>query len=464
MFDIHDLPGLKVTVMGLGLHGGGAASAGFFARHGARVTVTDTKAEALLASSMEKLAGLGIRYVLGRHEKEDFLSADLVIKNPAVPADNPFLSLAGRVETDISVFLSLCASPLLAVTGTKGKSTAASAMHHVLARVFPGARLGGNITISPLEFLDELMTADPAPPVVLELSSWQLGDLRGNSVLKPKVSVITNILPDHQNRYRGMEDYVDDKKVIYGFQDGSDTTICNYDDPWGRIFAAGTGGRVAWFSRSALPLPLDGAWVEAGRGLSRLGTETGVLVPEQVLVPGVHGKLNLLAAGLACFSYGLSPEVISPALAQFPGIEHRLERVGTVGGVPAYNDSAATIPEATAAAVGSFSGPVTLIMGGTDKKLDFSPLLDVSFAPEHIILLEGSAGEKIRDVLGRRGLAFRGPFSRLEDALNEAVSLCSKNGVIVFSPGCASFEMFQNEFDRGKQFKKLLSAAAGFLP
>lgn len=457
-----DLPGLRVTVMGLGLHGGGVSSAAFFARHGCDVTVTDMKDEASLEASIRKLNGLPIRYVLGRHEEADFSRTDVVIKNPAVPSGNRFLSLAGRVETDISVFLSLCDSPVLAVTGTKGKSTAVSALHHVLKFVRPDARLGGNITLSPLEFLDEILNAPERPPVVLELSSWQLGDLKGNPAFKPKIAAITNIMPDHQNRYAGMDDYVADKKLIYGFQDKDDITLCNRDDAYGKVFASETGGTVRYFSSSPLPSAVQGGYIHEEKG--KVCTPGGVteIVPAVLRVPGEHARLNLLVAGLCAHYFGVRDSVIRQGLAGFPGVEHRLEYVGCADGARVFNDSAATIPEAVAAAVRSFKEPVILIMGGTDKKLDFSPLMDVSFAPEHIILLDGSAVFKAKDALKARDLRWDGPFATLKEAVELGLSLCSPGKVLVFSPGCASFEMFQNEFDRGRRFKELITAAIGW--
>ncbi|MDR3200153.1 MAG: UDP-N-acetylmuramoyl-L-alanine--D-glutamate ligase, partial [Spirochaetales bacterium] len=150
MNDATEIAGLKITVMGLGLNGGGLESARFFAQNGARVTVTDLRGEDILAPSLKELEGLPIRYVLGRHEEADFEDAGIVIKNPAVRPDSPYLALARRVETDMSVFLSLCRGPVLAVTGSKGKSSTASALHYGLQKSFPGSRLGGNITTSPL--------------------------------------------------------------------------------------------------------------------------------------------------------------------------------------------------------------------------------------------------------------------------------------------------------------------------
>lgn len=458
---LHDLPGLKVTVMGLGLHGGGVSSAAFFARHGCDVTVTDMKDEAYLEPSVRKLNGLSVRFVLGGHEDADFSRADVVIKNPAVPADNPFLSLARRIETDISVFLSLCDSPVLAVTGTKGKSTTVCALHHVLKMAHPDSKLGGNITLSPLEFLDGLLASRSRPPVVLELSSWQLGDLKGNPVFKPKIAAITNIMPDHQNRYAGMDDYVSDKKLIYAFQDEDDVTLCNRDDAYGRVFAGETRGAARYFSSSPLPPGEPGGYIAGGKGMVRTPGGDTEIVPAVLRVPGGHARLNLLVAGLAAHYFGVSGSVIRDGLAGFPGVEHRLEYTGTIGGARVFNDSAATIPEAAAAAVLSFKEPVILIMGGTDKKLDFSPLMDVSFAPEHVILLEGSAAAKVKSVLEMRKLPWSGPFANFKEAVEAGLALCLPGKVLVFSPGCASFEMFQNEFDRGRRFKELITAAIG---
>jgi len=167
------LQGWRVTVMGLGRHGGGVASAAFFASRGARVTVTDLRTSVELSGSMQKLEPYHIRYVLGEHRNHDFVDADLIIKNPAVPSHSPYLALGRRrgipIETDVSIFLRCSTNPVLAVTGTKGKSTVASAIHHGLARDFPQARLGGNITVSPLIFLSGVR-AYPDALVVLEFS------------------------------------------------------------------------------------------------------------------------------------------------------------------------------------------------------------------------------------------------------------------------------------------------------
>ena len=232
------LDGARVTVMGLGLHGGGAAAARFCAERGAKVTVTDLQREEKLAGSIETLSDLPIRFVLGRHEPEDFTGADIVVKNPAVPRNARYLAMAERVETDISLFLRECAVPIIAVTGTKGKSTTVSAIHYGLTRAGYRSHLGGNITISPLTFLDEVNGESDAAPgpadaggrrvVVLEVSSFQLGDLLLTphpDLFKPRVSVITNIFEDHQDYYGSMEAYVAAKRIIYRFRERTPTRI-----------------------------------------------------------------------------------------------------------------------------------------------------------------------------------------------------------------------------------------------
>jgi UDP-N-acetylmuramoylalanine--D-glutamate ligase len=456
---------MKVTVMGLGLNGGGLPTALWFARRGAEVTVTDLRDEATLKESMDGLAGQGVRYVLGRHDEADFSGADLVMKNPAVSPASPFLRAAREkgvpVETDLSVFLSVAKNPLIAVTGSKGKSTTASAIAFAVSRVFRGAKLGGNITVSPLSFLDELT---PEAPVVLELSSWQLGDLRGRGLLKPAVSVFTVILPDHLDKYGGMEDYVADKKVIFQEQDAGQCALFNADDPWQKDFARETRARSLLYSGVPLPAETAGAWLEGGQGVSRIAGGAPCHILGASRLEGRHNRMNLLCAGLALHAFGLKAEVIRKALAEFPGIEHRLELVREWEGMRFYNDSAATIPHATAEALRALPAPVILITGGTDKNIDFAPLSEVARIPAAIVLLAGTGTEKMRAVFDAAGAPYDGPFPSLQEALTRAVERArqlSPGVSLLFSPGCTSFGMFQNEFDRGRRFKEMVTALPG---
>lgn len=451
--------------MGLGLHGGGLASARFFADSGAVVTVTDLRDETALAPSVEALAGRSIRYVLGRHEIEDFRNADIVIKNPAVRGPSPFLAAARNVETDISVFLRYSKSPVVAVTGSKGKSSTASAIHHGFVHAGVRAFLGGNITVSPLGFLGE--TAGDRP-VVLELSSWQLADMRGLRVLKPKAAVLTAIMPDHMNYYRSMEEYVADKRLVYADQDGSDATICDFDSPWGLSFAAETKAGVLWYSASEIQR--EGAWLAPSPSGGLEGychtTRDGApaverIVPAELLVPGAHMRKNLLAAGLALRFMGIEAAVIADAMASFPGVEHRLEFFAESRGVKWYNDSAATIPYAVDAALSSFGVPVVLITGGTDKNIDFAPVKKAYAKAAAVVLLAGTGTDKLIPLLAEQGIAWKGPFDSLDAAVAEADELARPGQAVLLSPGCASFGMFLHEFDRGKKFKEAVRARLG---
>ncbi|MDR0301188.1 MAG: UDP-N-acetylmuramoyl-L-alanine--D-glutamate ligase [Treponema sp.] len=454
-----DYSGKKVVIMGLGLNGGGLESARFFLKRGADVTVTDLRDEKTLQPSIEQLGRENVRYVLGRHEIEDFKKADIVIKNPGVKPDSVFLQAAKQIETDISLFLAESPARLFAVTGTKGKSCTASALYWILKNVKNTGKafLGGNITVSPLTFLDELTGNDN---VVLELSSFQLGDLK-NRPLKPYAAVLTAIMADHLDRYKSMEEYIDDKRNIYRGQDKDDITVAG-DDSWGKSFHAQSKARPLVYSHNTLPEGVNGGWLSGGGpAFARLTNWEGVsgeveaLVPSRLLTPGEHQKVNLLSAALAAYGFGISAKDIHDTLASFPGVEHRLELFHTAGGVRFYNDSAATIPEAAAACIEALSaeGPLVLVTGGTDKNLDFSPLVKMAGKASSIILLEGSGSEKISRLLGEASISYSGPFDDLEKAVRCAVEKAAKGSVVALSPGCASFGMFLNEFDRGRKWK-----------
>ena len=455
-FTVSDIKGLNVTVMGLGLNGGGLASAEYFASNGANVTVTDLRSRDILAPSIKSLEKYKIRYVLEKHDISDFINADLVIKNPAVKNDSPYLAVSKVVETDISIFMRLCKNRIIAVTGSKGKSTTVSALYHSLKSVDSRTKLGGNITTSPLSFINE---TDINDPVILELSSWQLADLKGKDLLAPFISIITNILPDHQNRYSSMDEYADDKKIIYSSQGKGDYTICSYDDAYGRFFFRETKAKAIFFSQKLLPPDIPGSYLEKdGSGYFSENGVKSFILDKELSVKGNHNRLNLLAAASALYLYGIPPETIRRTLSSFKGIRDRLELVAEKNGMEFYNDTTATIPEAVVAAVMSFGKGTRLIAGGTDKELDFEIFSQLDGRTEMIYLLDGSATGKIIPVLEKNNIPYKGPFSSLEKAFTSAVSDSSENERLLLSPGCASFEMFKNEFERGDVFRKLVLA------
>ncbi|MDR2842233.1 MAG: UDP-N-acetylmuramoyl-L-alanine--D-glutamate ligase [Spirochaetaceae bacterium] len=456
--------------MGLGLHGGGLECAKFLARCGAKLTVTDLRdAQSLqkpvdnLNSCVAECGAPPVNYVLGKHETEDFKKADIVIKNPGVRPDSEFLKFARRIETDISLFLRHNPARLTCVTGSKGKSFTASAIHYglkvahnnKLAGFNGNAYLGGNITVSPLTFLEKLTKDDD---VVLELSSWQLGDLAAGS-LKPHTALITAIMSDHLDRYGTMEAYVKDKRVIYQAQDSLCATIAG-SDSWGKSFLAESRARCYTYTNGKLENGINGAYISPnGEGIAvgKIGVlnegESAVVVPAYPSVPGLHQKTNLLAASLALLELNIPPDFIKNALGKFPGIEHRLEFFYEKNGIKFYNDTAATIPEAAACAVEALGHPV-LVTGGTDKNLDFLPLCKAAKEAKAVILLSGSAEKKLVAALQEAKVSFLGPYSSLDAALCAVKETAHNGDAVVLSPGCASFGMFLNEFDRGRKWKE----------
>lgn len=484
---LEDIKDKKITVMGLGLNGGGEACVRFFLNHGAYVTVTDMKTAEQLKPTIDRLendANLDtsrLTYVLGEHRIEDFKNADCVIKNPGVKIEgNKFLSCAKNIESDISIFLHFTKAPIIAVTGSKGKSSTVSAINYGLNQAGYKAFLGGNITVSPLTFLEQ---TTEETPVVLELSSWQLADLRGRCALKPHISIITKIVPDHQNWYGNMEDYVADKRLIYADQTKGEYTIVDYDGDekgtgpkkggtWGDFFAKETKGTVLRYSRTKPDLLKDfyGVWQETDQKGNTVGMVLlpGMDSPEQIMgelsVPGSHMKTNALNAALVLFLMQVESDKIIKILQSWPGIDHRLQFFHSYKNNKFYNDSCATVPEAASCASQSFGKPVILATGGTDKGLSFEPLIktltndgkDGTILPSKIFLLAGTGTDKLTPSLDSKGISYEGPFDSLDKMLHSIknyLDSCNlSDQIIVFSPGATSFGMFANEFDRGNKF------------
>lgn len=451
--------GKKALVMGLGLHGGGVETVRFLAGRGADVVCTDLRTEEQLRPSLDALEGLPVRYVLGRHNPGDFDAADIIVKNPAVASDNPLLAGRRNIETDISLFLRCSSSPLIALTGSKGKSTAASALHHILRCRYPGARLGGNITVSPLNFLENLRSGDP---VVLELSSWQLADLRRNRDFHPEIACITNLMQDHQNRYASFADYEADKTVVFTSLEPGGLAVFP-DNRYGRKWAAGCAGTSVLVGteppRGTAEVSAPRSWLtEDNRGLYHPGApvppnRTENLLPRKLKVPGRPFRLNALFAGTIARLRGCDAGMIRESLADFPGVPYRMEHFLESGGIAFYDDTAATIPAAAAAAVRSVDRPVILIAGGTDKELDFSDFDSAAPIPRCIVMLAGSATEKWLPRIRRIGAAVQGPFARMDAAVDAALAAASPGDAVILSPGAASFGMFNHEFERGDAFK-----------
>lgn len=421
---MRDFIGKRVTIMGLGLSGGGVGAARFFARAGARVTATDMRSGEELALSVRQLRGLPIRYVLGRHRKRDFTAADLIIKNPGVPDTSPYLAAARKtgvaVDTDVGIFSKLCPAPVIGITGTKGKSTTATLIAACLRKRFRDVVLAGNIRVSVLDALPKIR---PSTQVVLELSSWQLEGLAQHRY-SPHIAVITNILPEHLNRYPSFTAYARAKGFIARYQKPGDHLFIQRGDALvGRVVGK-TRAHVHFWSRRD-PTP---------RGVRLIGE---------------HNRMNLRAAQVVARFLGIPAADIAAAFRRFRGLPGRLEKVGRVNGVTFINDTTATMPEAAIAAIVAMPKPPIVITGGTDKRLDYRALGRVlRLQAKAVVFLPGSATEKLKRAFGTGAPEARS----LVEAVRIARRFAQPGDTVLFTPGAASFELFANEFDRGEKF------------
>lgn len=425
--------GKKITVMGLGLLGRGLGDTLFLIRSGAEVTVTDLKTAEELAPSVEKLDGLPVDLRLGAHDPEDFAHADMVLRNADVPRSSPFLRIALEhgvpVEMDESLFCKLFKGTVIGITGTRGKTTTSTLIHRILSlygsRVFLAGNIMGKATLPLLE------EAGSDDTVVLELSSWQLQGFH-DAKISPHASVFTNVYPDHLNRYHGMTDYIHDKKAIFLYQKGSDFCVFNGDQDETMTLSHEAAAGKDFFKVSDVP----DDWA--------------------IRLLGGHNRENIAAARSICLKLGVPDDTIRGAVEEFTGVEHRLQWLGEKSGVAFVNDSTSTTPVAGCAALNALEGKrIFLIAGGADKKLDLQPFARTAAdRAEKIALLQGTATENLHQGIVEAGgeSKLMGTFDNLQAAVHGLLDLTQSGDVILLSPGCASFGMFQNEFHRGDTF------------
>lgn len=428
--------GKRVTVMGLGVLGRGVNDVRFLAEQGALLTVTDLKPPEELAPSLVALAPFPeIRYVLGEHRLEDFRQADLVLKAAGVPLDSPFIAEARAhgvpVEMDEALFAKLSGATVVGVTGTRGKTTTTLLLHAMLATAGVRASLGGNIRgLATLPLLETVAAGDL---VVLELSSWQLQGF-GDAGISPRLAVFTNFMPDHLAYYGGdMDLYFADKAHVYRHQRPHEAVVAGADVA-GMIARSGLRSRLLVAAAGDVP----GDW--------------------RLRLPGEHNRANVALAAAAARELGLAEEAIRAGAEGFAGAPERLELVREVGGVAYIDDTTATIPEATIAAIEALAGrPIVLICGGADKGLDYTALARaIAERTSAAILLAGSASDKLLAQL--TGVEHVSTAVGMAEAFERARGIARSGDAVLLSPGAASFGGFRNEFDRGEQFVALVEA------
>jgi len=425
--------GKKVIVMGLGLLGRGLGDSLFLIRHGAIVTVTDLKTENQLQESVRHLYGKEVTLKLGSHDDVNFADADFILRNADVPRSSKYLQYARKsgvpVEMDESLFCKYFRGNVVGITGTRGKTTTTTLIHRILAldgrRVHLAGNIKGQATLPLLE------KADDGDTVVLELSSWQLQGFH-DAHLSPNASVFTNIYPDHLNRYASMDEYINDKKAIYCYQKDGDFCLFNSDQHESRDFFKEAPAGKMFFSEGDVPEE----W--------------------HIQIPGRHNRSNIAAAKSLCQNLGVGEKTIQEAVENFSGVEHRLQLLGAHNGVRFVNDATSTTPVAGCVALKSVeTGRIFLIAGGSDKKLDPAPFVELASQKAYrIALLAGDGTGQINTGLIQMGAKDKivGIFDSLKCATLRLLEEAQAGDVVLLSPACASFGMFQNEFHRGEAF------------
>jgi len=473
--------------MGIGLHGGGVSMIKWLVKQGARVVATDKKTKETLESSIKKLSKLikskKIKLIIGRHRMDDFRSADLIVKNPAVPWTNTYIKQARKngikVEMDSSLFFKLCPSKkIIGVTGTKGKTTTSHILNAILKKAGKKVVMVGTGKVT---VMDRLRLIDKNTFVVFELSSWRLSALRKHKI-SPKYAVVTNIYPDHLNYYKTMRGYINDKLAIVKYQKKNGLAVLNYDNKEARNFSEETKAEVAYYSVKDNYSIIQDVYLEDEKIKYRTDKKDGIICAvNELKILGRHNISNIMAGATVAIRMKISPKVIRRAIIGFTGVRHRLEFVDEKENIMFYNDSAATTPESAVAGIDAFiSSPkipnIYLIAGGSSKKLDLSILADkITRAGEikKVVLLKGTASELLLKLIKRREgedkiIGIVDNMQAAVDLMNteikkakesygstEGMEIISED-IVLLSPGCASFGLFDNEFDRGNQFRDIV--------
>lgn len=453
--------GKKVLIWGLGLNDGGLGMLEFFLQQGAIVTVTDGKTEEQLAPTLEKMAEYKdqITFHLGGHIESDFTDNDIIIRNPAIKPDNPYLKIAKdagkEIEMEMSLFHKLAPCPIIGITGTRGKSTTTTLTYLFLKEKF-GDRviLGGNIGKSAIRELPK-MTEDNI--VVLELSSFQL-DAMGISKVSPHIALITNIFADHLNWHADMNEYIEAKKNIFKNQKQGDYAVFNLDNEITHSFDREIPNNPISFSllnsTAMYYMDTDKSIYEKGKKLLE--------VSDKIPLEGTHNMYNILGAIALGRIYDVTPEMIQKVLSEFAGVEGRQQLIREISGIKFYNDTTATSMEAMLVALDRF-GPkypkkIVMISGGVEKGFDYTRAAQpFKKYVKTLVLLEGSASEKMAVEFENTGVKIYKYYGVFADAINKAYEEADEGDIVILCPAAASFNMFANEFDRGRQFNEKVS-------
>ena len=415
----------------VGLARTSAGLAQFLASRGVALRICDRKPAAALEAFLARVPdGADLR--LGGYDESVLDGVTSVFPSPGVWWDDPLLEAARArglpVSSELDLFFRLCPAPIVGITGTNGKTTTTGMVAAVLGRGDRPVLVGGNTGETVIDRLPELTAGHV---VVLELSSFQIESIERP---RPHVAVVLNVTRDHLDRHHTFESYAAIKRKLVENLEPADWAVLNGGDETCRAYAEATRGQVVWFDRHDPVPPLR--------------------------LPGRHNQENALAAAAAGRALGISDEQAAAALAEFPGVEHRLELVGEWHGVRWYNDSKATNPESGIVALQSFATePLVLIAGGHGSGFELTPWLEEIRRRADAVVLLGESAPELQRLLADHPQVHRA--AGLEDAVEQAAGLASPGGVVLFSPGYKSFDMFRDFEDRGRRFKAAVREVAG---
>jgi len=442
--------GKNIAVVGLAKSG--AAAALLLKKLGARVWATDSGDSAGLRETQGLLAAKKIKAELGLHTREFIRGKDLAVISPGVPEGSQVLKWAAEYKVPVIGEIELgyicCEAPVVAVTGTNGKSTTTTLIGEILKKGAKRPVVCGNIG-NP--FCGEIAKVRKNSVVVLEVSSFQLESIKS---FKPHVAVVLNISQNHFDRHPDLAAYISAKSRILENQDKDDWAVLNYDDPLVRRLKAKTKAKTLFFSRK---YKKAAAFFENGSVFIGRGKDAQkICSASELKIKGAHNIENVLACLCVASIFGISPKGIKESLLAFNGLEHRFEHVSTVRGVEFINDSKGTTVLATIMALESCERPVILIAGGHDKGSDFRKARHAVGAKVKKLILIGEAKEKIRDhLMGAAPCIFA---DTMGDAVKKAFLEAEEGDCVLLSPMCASFDMFRNFEERGRAFKEIVRA------
>lgn len=476
MTNLSSLANLGVVVVGLAREG--SAAARFFAKHGARVTVTDARPAEKLSRWIDALGGMNIRFELGAHPADllDTGRTDVLVVSPGVPPEIPFLQQARQrkllLTTESRILSQFSPAPVVGITGSSGKTTTTTLVGKMLASSGLTTHVGGNIG-TPL--INRLDTIHPTDRVVLELSSFQLAyfyasDANCPAMFKPlradfspAIGAILNITPNHLDRHKTMAAYTTAKRAIIHAMHPGDTAIFGWDDPIAhRIGMESSVPNVRWFSLN--DAVENGAFLHNGHIILADGdSHQTICAVDDIKLRGRHNWANILAACAIAHSAGASPNAMRDVATTFTGVAHRLEIVAENQGVTFINDSIATSPERMMAALNAFSAPIILLAGGKDKDLPWNDAAKLMHRRAKHILLFGDAESLIEHALANNRSAQHSATVEachtLAVAVSRAQALAQAGDVVLLSPGGTSYDAYTDFVERGEHFRQLVTEA-----